>query len=43
MNAGTQYRISVFVAITDSRKFSGEGTTGGEHGLYIDHTTPVYS
>ena len=41
MKAGTQYNKVVLVAITDSRKFSADGKTGGVQGLYIPHTTPV--
>ena len=41
IKAGTQYKTSVLVATIDSRKFSGEGRTGGVHGLYIAYTTPT--
>ena len=41
MNAGTQYTISVRVAMVACRSTSGVGITGGVDGLNIVQTTPT--
>lgn len=40
MNAGTQYTISLLVAMRESRNVSGVGKTAGHDGLNMVHVIP---